>query len=79
MARTRKPPKELLGTFMVQTAAHESKKVFVCQNVTSYYHGDASHTKEYHLDSIHGKQVYPTDNPSVLSAEDGTLLHKKGH
>ena len=80
MSKTKKNQKkqEILGSFNVIGEDFKTKKVVVCQEIIKYYNGAINHTKKFFLDSENGKEIFPTQNPNVLSLDDGTLFRKKG-
>ena len=75
--RNNKIQKEVLGEFSVLSERQEFKRVIVCQDVKELYDGQTRHTKFFYLDSVEGKQVFPTDDPMILCLADGTLLKKR--
>lgn len=67
---------ELVGIFTVINNKQELKQVVVSQDIVSFYKGEASHTKNLHLDSIDGSEVYKTDDPEIFKLPDGSILRK---
>ncbi len=67
---------ELVGVFTVVTNKQELKQVVVSQDIISYYRSETNHTKNLHLDSINGPEVYKTNDPEIFMLPDGTTLRK---
>jgi len=68
---------ELIGSFTVVDNKNEVKKVVVSQDIVTHYRGATSHSKNLHLDSIDGIEVFKTDDPDIFKLPDGTSLRKK--
>jgi hypothetical protein len=68
---------EFVGVFTVINNQQELRQVVVSQDIISHYKGEASHTKNLHLDSIDGTEVYKTNDPEIFKLPDGSTLRKK--
>lgn len=67
---------ELVGVFTVVDNKQELKQVVVSQDIISYYRGEIIHTKNLHLDSIDGSEVFKTNDPEIFKLRDGSTLKK---
>lgn len=74
MNRTKR---ELIGSFTVINDRQELKKIVVSQDIITHYSGDTRHTKNLHLDTIDGVEVYATQDPDIFKLPDGTTLRRK--
>lgn len=73
-----KPKQEVIGSFTVINDKQEVRKIVVSQDIITHYAGSTSHSKNLHLDTIDGLEVYKTPDPDVFRLPDGSLLRKKG-
>ena len=73
-----KRKQELIGSFAVIDDKQNIRKIVVTQDIITHYSGDARHTKNLHLDSIDGAEVYTTQNPDIFKLSDGTTLRRRG-
>lgn len=72
-----KPKQEIIGSFTVIDNKQEIRKIVVSQDIIAHYSGNTNHSKNLHLDTIDGLEVYKTQDPDVFRLPDGTLLRKK--
>lgn len=72
-----KPKKEIIGSFTVLDDKQEIRKIVVSQDIITLYSGNTSHSKNLHLDTIDGVEVYKTNDPDIFRLPDGTLLRRK--
>lgn len=68
---------EILGSFTVVDHNQELKQVVVSQDIVTHYSGENSHSKNLHLDTIDGVEVFKTNDPDIYKLPDGTELRKK--
>jgi hypothetical protein len=67
---------ELIGVFTVVNNKQECKKIVVSQDIVIHYSGETSHTKNLHLDTIDGVDVYRTSDPDIFKLPDGSTLRR---
>lgn len=67
---------ELIGSFTVINDKQELKTVVVSQDIVTHYSGTTSHSKNLHLDTIDGVEVYKTNDPDIFKLSDNTTLRK---
>jgi len=68
---------ELIGIFTVVDSNQELQKIVVSQDIVIHYSGQTSHTKNLHLNTIDGDEVYKTDDPDLFKLSDGATLRKR--
>ena len=73
-----KTKREVVGSFTVINDRQEIRKIVVCQDIITHYSGNTRHTKNLHLDTIDGVEVYKTQDPDIFRLPDGTTLRRKG-
>jgi hypothetical protein len=67
---------EIIGSFTVVNNKQELKQVVVSQDIVTHYSGGTSHSKNLHLDSTDGVEVYKTNDPDIFKLPDETTLRK---
>ena len=73
-----KTKREFIGSFTVINDRQEIRKIVVSQDIITHYSGNTRHSKNLHLDTIDGVEVYKTQDPDVFRLSDGTTLRRKG-
>ncbi len=68
---------QLIGVFAVVDSNQELQKIVVSQDIVSHYSGDTSHTKNLHLNTVDGVEVYKTEDPDIFKLPDGAILRKR--